>query len=76
MATDRPDPSADATDELATAVGLYLLGEISLGRAGERVGLTRWEMREFLDELGIDTHQGPRSVEDLRDEVDVALDLE
>lgn len=76
MATDRPDPPTANTNEFATAIGLFLLGEISLGKAAERVGLSRWEMQEFLEELGIDPRQGPQSLDDLQREVDVAIDLE
>jgi predicted HTH domain antitoxin len=62
--------------ELATAIGLYLLGEISLGKASERVGLSRWEMQDLLEELDIDMRQGPRTLEELQADVDVALELE
>lgn len=67
--------SLDSTD-LATAIGLYLLGEISLGKASERAGLSRWEFQALLEELDVETRQGPRTLEDLQAEVDVALDLD
>jgi len=76
MATDRREPVSTNSNELATAIGLYLLGEISLGKASERVGLSRWEMQDLLEELDIDTRQGPRTLEELQAEVDVALELE
>jgi predicted HTH domain antitoxin len=68
-------PSQHSTD-LATAIGLYLLGEISLGKASERAGLSRWEMQDLLKELDIDTRQGPRTLEDLQADLDVALEFE
>ena len=74
MATEASREPGD--DDLATAIGEYVLGEISLGRAGERVGMTRWEFEELLEEAGFTALYGPRSPEALEDEVDVALDLE
>lgn len=65
-----------ADDDLATAIGQYVLGEISLGKAAENAGMTRWEFEELLQETGFTALYGPRTAEDLQDEVDVALDLE
>ncbi|MCU4744110.1 UPF0175 family protein [Natronoglomus mannanivorans] len=76
MATDRRSPPVDDTEELATTIGLYVLGEISLGKAAERTGVTRWEMEEILSEAGVEVRLGPQSMEDLQDEVDTALDIE
>ena len=71
------EASRDAADDtLATAIGQYVLGEISLGKAAENAGMTRWEFEEVLEDAGFDALYGPRSTEGLRDEVDVALDLE
>jgi predicted HTH domain antitoxin len=68
-------PSHHSTT-IATAIGLYLLGEISLGKTSERVGLSRWEMQDLLKEFDIDTRQGPRTLEEVQAEVDVAPELE
>jgi predicted HTH domain antitoxin len=76
MATDRRSDAAEDTEQLATTIGLYVLGEISLGKAAERTGVTRWEMEEILQEAGVERRLGPRSMEELEDEVDVALDRE
>jgi predicted HTH domain antitoxin len=76
MATDRRERISADSNELATAIGLYLLGEISLGKASERVGLSRWEMQDLLEALDIDTRQGPRTLEELQVDVGVALELE
>ena len=75
MATDRRS-NAEDKEQLATTIGLYVLGEISLGRAAERTGVTRWEMEELLREAGVALQLGPQSMEELEDEVDVALDQE
>lgn len=75
MATDRRGPEVD-TDELATTIGLYVLGEISLGKAAERVGVTRWEMQELLEEHGVEPRLGPTDMDDAADEVEAIRDFE
>lgn len=74
MATEASREPGD--DELATAIGHYVLGEISLGKAPENVGMTRWEFEKLLEDAGFTALYGPRSTDELQDEVDVALDLE
>lgn len=76
MATDRRGGAGEDKEQLATTIGLYVLGEISLGKAAERTGVTRWEMEEILQEAGVKLRLGPQSMDELEDEVDVALDLE
>lgn len=66
----------DGTDELATAVGQYVLGDISLGKAAEEAGLSRWEFEAVLEDAGFSALYGPRSDEQLERELDVARDLE
>jgi predicted HTH domain antitoxin len=63
-------------DDLATAIGKYVLGERSLGKAAERAGLTRWEFEELLEEAGFTALYGPRTREQLDDEVDAVRDQE
>lgn len=62
--------------ELAEAIGLFILGKISLGKAAERAGVSRWEMESILEEAGVERRYGPQSTADLDDEVDAALDIE
>lgn len=76
MATDRRSNTVKDKEQLATPIGLYVLGEISLGKAAERAGVTRWEMEEILQEAGVELQLGPQSMDELEDEVDVALDIE
>ncbi|WP_222912704.1 UPF0175 family protein [Natrinema sp. SYSU A 869] len=76
MATDRHNSHADHTEELATMIGLYVLGEISLGKAAERADVTRWEMTEILTEAGVEVRLGPQTMDDLENEVETALDIE
>jgi predicted HTH domain antitoxin len=67
--------SPEANDELATAVGQYVLGEISLGKAAESAGMSRWEFEEVLEEAGFTALYGPRTDDDLQEEIDVARNL-
>lgn len=66
----------EANDELATAVGRYVLGEVSLGKVAESVGMSRWEFKEVLAEAEFAALYGPRTNDDLRAEIDVARDLD
>lgn len=63
-------------DDLAAAIGEYVLGEISLGRAAERADMSRWEFEELLTEVGFSALYGPRDREQLRDEVNQGRDRE
>lgn len=65
----------DTDDDMIYAVGLYALGEINEGKAAEIAGVTRWDMREILTDAGLELKLGPRDMEDLRREVDVAMGL-
>lgn len=75
MATDRRSGAVD-TDELATTIGLYVLGEISLGKAAERVGVTRWEMQDLLKEHGVEPRIGPTEMDDAADDIEAIRDFE
>ena len=74
MASDASVEPGD--DAVATAVGEYVLGRISLGKAAERAGTTRWEFETLLREAGVTALYGPRTPDQFGDEVDTALDLE
>lgn len=74
MASDATSRAGD--DDLATAIGQYVLGDVSLGKAAERTGLSRWEFEEVLQEVGFTALYGPRTREQLDDEIDGALDPE
>lgn len=69
--TEQPDTD----DDLVYAVGLYALGEVNEGKAAEIAGVTRWDMREILTEAGLNLRLGPRDLDELQREVDVALSL-
>lgn len=67
--------SSEPTDELATAVGRYVLGELSLGRGAEEADMSRWEFEEVLEDAGFTSLYGPRTDAELQREFDVARDL-
>jgi predicted HTH domain antitoxin len=62
------DLAADRGDEVATAIGRYVLGELSLGKAAETVGMTRWEFEALLKDVGFTALYGPRTREQLNAE--------
>lgn len=70
--TSNPDPD----DDLVTAVGRYVLGEISLARAAEVAGLTRWEFEQRLREADVTALYGPRTQTALDEEVEAARDID
>ena len=47
----------------------YWDGDISLGRAAELLGLSRFELMESLHRLGLPMYMGPQTVEDLEAEL-------
>jgi len=67
--------SSEPTDELATAIGRYVLGEISLGKAAEVTGMSRWEFEKVLRDAGFEALYGPRTEDQLEEELDTARDL-
>jgi predicted HTH domain antitoxin len=67
--------SSEPTDELATAVGQYVLGELSLGKAAESAGMSRWEFEGVLRDAGFDALYGPRTDDQLEEELDTARNL-
>ena len=67
--------TGSASEELATAIGRYVLGEVSLGKAAETVGLSRWEFETLLQEAGFDTLYGSRTDDQLVEEIDTARNL-
>jgi predicted HTH domain antitoxin len=50
----------------------YLAERINLGKAAELLQLTRFELEESLQRLGIPLRRGPRSLEDAQAEIAVA----
>jgi len=66
VAKSEGDPQA-AWDRVIAA---YLDGDISLGRAAELLDLSRFELAERFNRLGIPLHLGPTSIEEARAELE------
>jgi predicted HTH domain antitoxin len=76
MATDQHSSGGDF-EALATAIGMYALGEWTLGQAAERADVSRFRMRDVLTDLGFEVHLGgPRDVEAAREELRTLRNLE
>ena len=71
------EASRDPPNEtLATAIGEYVLGEVSLGKAAEKAGLSRWEFEDRLIAAGFTALYGARTDDELATEIESASDLE
>ncbi|WP_132058175.1 UPF0175 family protein [Halorussus amylolyticus] len=65
--------SSDSVNtDLATTVGLYALGELTLGEAADRAEVSEIRMQEILAEAGVELRLGPETKDEARREVDVA----
>lgn len=65
-----PDPEGDA--EIRTLLRRYLDREISLARLAEALGVSRFELMERFERLGLPARIGPVDVDDARAEVEAA----
>lgn len=71
---DGPANRRAAAEELAPEVlRAYLAEEISLGRAAELLGLSRFDAQERFRRLGIPLLLGPATLEEARAEVASAM---
>jgi len=66
------DAGGENAQEIRRVIGAYLRGEINLGKAAELLKLSRFELMERFDRLGVPLRIGPATVEDARDEVKAA----
>ena len=60
---------------LATIIGRYALGDLTLGQAAEQAEVSRPEMRRILSENGVTLRLGPQNDEEADSEVRTALDI-
>jgi prevent-host-death family protein len=58
-------------DSEARVVRDYLDDRISLGKAAEKLGLSRFEIQERFNRLGAPLHLGPASIEEAQAEIAV-----
>ncbi|MBN1449815.1 MAG: type II toxin-antitoxin system prevent-host-death family antitoxin [Anaerolineales bacterium] len=67
------DTDVSGTDTLLDEViSNYLEKRISLSKAAELLGLSRFEVMDRFERLGLPLRQGPLSIEDAREEISVA----
>jgi predicted HTH domain antitoxin len=62
---------ADQVD-LSRVIRAYLSEDISLSKAAEELGLSRFELMDRFERLGIPLRLGPASVEEAREEISSA----
>ncbi|MBL8146229.1 MAG: UPF0175 family protein [Anaerolineae bacterium] len=70
----QPATSKD-TDEMGDILRLYLDKQISLSKAAEQLGLSRYELMERFGRLGVPIQIGPATIEDAIDEVKTARQI-
>ncbi len=59
-------------DDLTLTLYAYMEQRINLGKAAEQLGLSRFELMERFDRLGIPLRIGPATLEEARAEVETA----
>jgi prevent-host-death family protein len=59
--------------ELQATLGRYLGEEISVGKVAEELGLSRFELMQRFERLGVPLHLGPTTKDEARAEVEAAL---
>lgn len=63
-------PEPDPVDQsFHRALRLYLDNEISLAKAAELLGLSRFELMARFERFGVPLRLGPRSIEEAKDEM-------
>jgi len=64
----------DIKRDLATAVGLVALGDVSLTEAAQETDVTRWEIEEALEQAALAEPLGVELDGDVASEIDNLLD--
>jgi len=64
-----------SSDPDVGALQAYLADEISLGKAADLLGLSRFELQDRFFRLGVPLHLGPATLDEARAEVAAALKL-
>lgn len=67
--------SEDPKAELPRLLRGYLAEEVSLGKVAETLGVSRFELMERFERLGIPVTVGPRNLAEARAEVEAARSL-
>ncbi|MBI4788625.1 MAG: UPF0175 family protein [Chloroflexi bacterium] len=55
--------------KLQMIIAAYRVGDISLGKAAELLGISSEEMKDQFRQAGVPVHLGPQSVEELKKEI-------
>ena len=75
-ATDDRKSGEEAGDSYVRALRAYLADDISLGKAAELLGLSRFALQDRFVRLGVPLRLGPATLEEARAEVEAALKLD
>jgi len=67
--------TTDDNRRLATAIGLYILGEETLGRAADHAHVSKQRMKMILSERGVELRLGPRDAADAKSELETLENL-
>jgi len=74
-AIEEKDLGHEASHPDARSLRAYLAGEISLGKAAELLGLSRFELQDRFLRLGVPLHLGPATLEDAWAEIEAARSI-
>lgn len=70
LGLDRSEPDS----EIPNLLRRYLAEEVSLGKIAETLGVSRYELMDRFERLGIPLNLGPRNLKEALEEVEVARD--
>jgi len=60
--------------DLATAVGLCVIGDVTVAQAAKSTGVTRWELAETIEEVGLAEELGLTDDASAAAEIDAIFD--
>ena len=63
------EPGDVQTADVSEVIRLYLEEQISLAKASERLGVSRYELMEHFERLGIPLRLGPVTLDEAQDEI-------
>ena len=63
---------SDTNDALDDVIVAYLDEEISVAKAAEQLGISRYELMERFERIGIPLRQGSQTIDDALDEIATA----
>jgi len=66
------EPNDVQTADVSAVIRLYLEEQISLAKASEMLGVSRYELMEHFERLGIPLRLGPSTLDEAQDEIAAA----